>query len=145
MLSAGTGPVFMIRWYWKRVNAASEISAMCASLIFSLIAANWNLAQEIRLCLVAALTTLVWITVTLVTKPASEEKLAAFYAQVRPGHWRWRELLVFLCGVVLVYAAFFAIGELLRARYLPALINLLVAAVAGLAAAIALLRRQPIT
>lgn len=146
MLSAGTGPVFMIRWYWKRVNAASEISAMCASLVFSLIAGNWNLAQEIRLCLVAAVTTLVWVTVTLMTKPASDEKLAAFHAQVRPGHWRWRELLVFICGVVLVYAAFFAIGELLRARYLPALINLLVAATAGVVAAIGLNKRiEPVS
>lgn len=141
MLSAGTGPVFMIRWYWKRINAASEISAMCASLVFSLIAANWNLTQEIRLCLVAALTTMVWVGVTLITKPASDEKLASFYAQVRPGHWRWRELLVFLCGVVLVYAAFFAIGELLRARYVPALINLAVALVAGIVAALGLSKR----
>ncbi|MFO1470553.1 MAG: sodium:solute symporter family protein [Turneriella sp.] len=141
MLSAGTGPVFMIRWYWKRINALSEISAMCASLVFSLIAANWNLAQEIRLCLVAALTTMVWVGVTLMTKPASDEKLTAFYAQVRPGHWRWRELLVFLCGVVLVYAAFFAIGELLRARYVPALINLAVALVAGIVAALGLSKR----
>lgn len=146
MLSAGTGPVFMIRWYWKRVNAASEISAMCASLVFSLIAGNWNLAQEIRLCLVAAATTCVWVAVTLMTNPASDEKLAAFYAQVRPGHWRWREMLVFLCGVVLVYAAFFAIGELLRARYVPALINLLVAATAGVVAAIGLNKRiEPVS
>ncbi len=141
MLSAGTGPVFMIRWYWKRVNAASEISAMCASLVFSLIASNWNLAQEIRLCLVAAATSCVWVTVTLLTKPASDEKLAAFSAQVRPGQWRWREIMVFLCGVVLVYASFFAIGELLRGRFLPALINFLVAAAAGSVAAMGLKNR----
>lgn len=144
MLSAGTGPVFLVRWYWRRVNAASEISAMVASLVCSLILTQWKLPQEIRLCLVAALTTIVWVVVTLLTAPASNEKIAAFEARVKPGHWKMREMFVFAGGVVLVYSAFFAIGEILRARYAAAGINAAIAAFSGICVAWLLSRRSAV-
>ncbi|GAB4426896.1 MAG: Na+:solute symporter [Turneriella sp.] len=124
-ISAGTGPVFLLRWYWRRVNAFSEISAMAGAFIFSLLLAGSNLPQEIRLCLVALLTSLFWVAVTLFTPPESSEKLAAFDSLVLPRRWTLRELIVFLAAVGVIYSAFFLIGELLRLNWFAALWNAL--------------------
>lgn len=122
-LSAGTGPVYLLRWYWKRINAASEIAAMSAAFVFSLIFARTGLPQELRLCLVALATSLVWVAVTYLTRPESEQKLQQFQKLVTPRRWTLAELVIFLAAVVLVYAAFFFIGELLRGNWQSAALN----------------------
>lgn len=141
MLSAGTGPVYLLRWYWKKVNAWSEISAMCASFVFSLLLQRSGFTQEIRLCLVACATTLIWVAVTLFTRGESEEKLRRFAAQTRPTPWRLAEVLVFVSAVVVIYAAFFALGELLKGNYGKAAVNVAVIVVGAGVAAVALRRR----
>ena len=141
MLSAGTGPVYLLRWYWKKVNAWSEISAMCASFVFSLLLQRSGFTQEIRLCLVACATTLIWVAVTLFTRGESEEKLRGFAAQTRPTPWRLAEVLVFVSAVVVIYAAFFALGELLKGNYGKAAVNVAVIVVGAGVAAVALRRR----
>ncbi|MBX3722189.1 MAG: Na+:solute symporter [Turneriella sp.] len=141
MLSAGTGPVYLLRWYWKKVNAWSEISAMCASFVFSLLLQRSGFTQEIRLCLVACATTLIWVAVTLFTRGESEEKLRGFAAQTRPTPWRLAEVLVFISAVVVIYAAFFALGELLKGNYGRAAVNVAVIVVGAGVAAVALRRR----
>lgn len=139
-ISAGTGPVYLLRWYWKRINAYSEISAMAAAFIFSLMLGRLELAQEIRLCAVALCTTLLWVGVTLATRPEDSAKLAAFERLVSPRRWTLRELLVFVAAVVVIYSAFFLIGEILRLDWRAAAIN---ASVLGCALAVtyAALRR----
>ncbi len=113
-LSAGTGPVYLLRWYWKRINAASEISAMVAAFVFTLIFSQTTLAQELRLCLVTLATSAVWIMVTYLTPPDSAQKLTDFQNLVKPQPWKGKELVLFIAAVAIVYSSFFLIGEILK-------------------------------
>lgn len=103
-LSAGIGLVLLLRWYWWRVNAWSEITALSASAttavylkIFpdnalvrglgrGLEKAGFRIdAWGVGILLIVAVTTVAWIAVTFLTKPDETEKLLAFYRKVRPG------------------------------------------------------------
>ena len=103
-LGAGTGAVFMLRWFWWRINAWSEISAMAASLIYFstidqiLVTQNevgetvpW-LASEEKMLVVALATIITWLIVTLATKPESMKTLETFYRKVRPGGPGWKKV-----------------------------------------------------
>jgi Na+/proline symporter len=91
-LGAGTGAVFMLRWFWWRINAWSEIAAMVASLVFFVTVSQFVESNEYRLAVVAALTIVTWLAATLLTKPERCETLEAFYRKVRPGGPGWRPL-----------------------------------------------------
>jgi Na+/proline symporter len=138
-LGAGTGLVFILRWYWWRVNAWSEISAMVTSFVTSLVMAsqgydllNPSSSGYAKSMLVTVLiTTVVWITVTLLTAPESAATLDRFYRQVRPGGPGWRMVsrrlgfgddpipggalswINWVAGVASVYCAVFAVGAFL--------------------------------
>jgi Na+/proline symporter len=88
-LGAGTGAVFMLRWFWWRINAWSEISAMAASLVYFLAVSRFVASNERRLALVALLTVVTWLLVTLLTRPERSEVLERFYARIRPGGGGW--------------------------------------------------------
>jgi solute:Na+ symporter, SSS family len=102
-LGAGTGLVLILRWYWWRINAWSEISAMVTSLIVAAIATtvvpryfaagNPNSDATIMLITVA-ITTVVWLTVTFMTAPEPDTVLQSFYKRVRPGGRGWRRISV---------------------------------------------------
>jgi SSS family solute:Na+ symporter len=137
-LGAGTGLVFILRWYWWRVNAWSEISAMVASLVTSVALMNSGLTLDdpgsptyAKTMLITVLvTTVVWLTVTFMTPAETDITLDRFYRQVRPGGPGWRgvaERLGFqsdtipggalswvnwIAGLVAVYASVFAVGGL---------------------------------
>ncbi|MEJ2187704.1 MAG: hypothetical protein P8Z36_17585 [Gemmatimonadota bacterium] len=89
-LGAGTGAVFMLRWYWWRINAWTEIAAMVASLVFFLIVSRFVEQNEHRMAFVAALTIGTWLVVTFMTRPERPETLERFYRKVRPGGPGWR-------------------------------------------------------
>jgi SSS family solute:Na+ symporter len=82
---AGTGAVFMLRWFWWRINAWSEISAMAASLVYFLIVSRFVVSNERRLAVVALLTIVTWLAVTFLTRPEKTEVLEEFYSRIRPG------------------------------------------------------------
>ena len=153
-LGAGTGLVLILRWYWWRVSAWSEISAMIASFITSLIAyrvippryaAGDPRADSMVLLTTVAVTTVVWIAVTLLTKPETEATLERFYRQVRPGGPGWvqvssrlgfgREPIPggalqwtnWIAGVVAVYATLFGIGKVIFGDLIPGLVTLAIA------------------
>ena len=100
-LGAGTGAVFMLRWFWWRINAWTEISAMVASLgvFFTL---QWLAAQsdeesllrvsEYQMAIVALITIATWLLVTLLTPPEAAEKLVSFYRLARPGGTGWKPI-----------------------------------------------------
>ncbi len=88
-LGAGTGAVFMLRWFWWRINAWSEISAMAASLVYFLIVSRFVESNERRLAVVALLTLVTWLVVTFSTRPENREVLEAFYRRIRPGGAGW--------------------------------------------------------
>ena len=98
-IGAGTGLVLILRWYWWRINAWSEISAMIASLVVSVVLwfgvgldpddpTQW---AWIMLATVGA-STVVWLGVTFATRPEEDEVLRAFYLRVRPGGRGWRPI-----------------------------------------------------
>jgi SSS family solute:Na+ symporter len=99
-LGAGTGLVFILRWYWWRVNAWSEISAMAVSFITSLVLARYGYNLDdlsrptyaVTMLITVLVTTVIWLGVTFATRPESDATLDRFYRQVRPGGPGWRQV-----------------------------------------------------
>ncbi len=138
-LGAGTGLVLILRWYWWRINAWSEISAMVASFVLSLLAfalvapgfapGDPNATAIVMLVTVTG-STVAWLTVTFLTAPEPEATLEAFYRRVRPGGPGWSPIAIrlglereplaggalawtnWVAGIVAVYATLFGIGKL---------------------------------
>ena len=154
-LGAGTGAVFILRWYWWRVNAWSEISAMSASFATSLAlhvagvdSANTSSGDyALAMLVTVGITTLVWVTVTLCTAPETPAVLDRFYRRVRPGGPGWRPVsrrlgfgndripggalswVNWVAGVVTVYTALFGVGAFLTGSSRQALVYGVVAIV----------------
>ena len=100
-LGAGTGLVYILRWYWWRINAWSEISAMIASFVVSLSAmavvrdrfADGDPRRDSWVMLITVLvSTVVWVTVTFLTAPEPQHILERFYRRVRPGGPGWAKI-----------------------------------------------------
>ena len=135
---AGTGLIYLLRWFWWRINAWSEVSAMFSSFIVSLaffIAGKLGhpVAATTILLTTVAVTTLVWLCVTYATPPVAAPVLAAFYAKVRPAGPGWagvrkatglppspdspaQSLLGWVLGLTAIYGALFSAGEYLYGR-----------------------------
>jgi SSS family solute:Na+ symporter len=154
-LGAGTGLVFILRWYWWRINAWSEISAMIASFVVSILsfayikprfAANDPNATAVVMLVTVAVSTVVWITVTFLTPAEKPATLEAFYLRVRPGGPGWAGISTrlglgrepipggalawtnWVAGIVAVYATLFGIGKIVFGYTGTGLIMLAVAA-----------------
>lgn len=155
---AGTGTVLMLRWFWWRINAWSEVSAMAAAAVVSLLLQmvfKWNsdTPREFAyiMLVTVGITTVTWIAVTYLTRPEPEEKLISFYRHVRPDGPGWKRvarsagvspgqtgslaphLTNWLLGCVLIYSSLFGIGKLIFKEWLVALIYLAVAGLSALA------------
>jgi len=135
-VGAGTGGVYLLRWYWWRINAWSEISAMATALVMTLVLHQWPLfggsapvAFAKTTLATTGVTTAVWVLVTLLTPPEPDEVLLRFYRKVRPHVTGWRRiaalapelpqtrdlgrnLLLWVLGCAMVYAALFGVGKL---------------------------------
>jgi SSS family solute:Na+ symporter len=166
-IGAGTGGVYLLRWYWWRVNAWSEISAMAAALAATVVLHSSSLwmrwigrpqlftGTDPVIFAKATLwttgfTTVVWVAVTLLTKPEPGETLVAFYRKVRPQITGWRpvaklsgdhtvtrdlgkNLVSWILGCALVYSMLFCIGQLCFGRYGAGAVLGLVAGACGVA------------
>jgi SSS family solute:Na+ symporter len=90
---SGTGLVYIVRWFWWRVNAWSEISAMIASTIMSIIIythpATSTSPFYVKLFAIISVSSLVWIIVTFLTRPVEIDKLVDFYKKTLPGGYGW--------------------------------------------------------
>jgi Na+/proline symporter len=132
--SAGMGAVLILRWFWWRINAWSEISAMIAPLIIYPFARSFGLESPITLYPVVLGTTVVWLLVTFFTPAVEQKVLLQFYRKVHPGGIGWkpisqqlpdvqsdsgfgRLLVSWLCGVVVAYGVLFGIGKMLFGNY----------------------------
>ena len=137
-VGAGTGLIYLLRWFWWRVNAWSEISAMVSSFVVAVgfFVANKAGAQvpsQVALLITVGMTSVVWIVVTLLTRPTDQPTLERFYRQVRPAGPGWRavraatglgpspdslpqQFLAWTTGCVFVYSALFAVGNALYGR-----------------------------
>ena len=150
-LNAGIGLVQILRWYWWRINAWSEIAAMVTSavvstIVFTLPQTKDNFAYQ--MLIIVPISTLTWLVTTLVTSPVSEERLIAFYQRIRPnGGWWGRipslanvqpigessmpALLNWVLGSAFVYCTLFGFGKLLLGFYGVGVLFLLIALITG--------------
>jgi Na+/proline symporter len=165
LIGAGTGGLFILRWFWWRINAWTELVAMGGSLVvagyFTFVHDGLDiveLAAHEKLIWGSLLTTLVWVVATYLTPPESDKTLSSFVAKVNPGGpgWkRWataeatapwpvpRGILSMVLGCTGVYAALIATGSWLYGDASTAMILLAVAA--GSAWGVFALNRTPAT
>lgn len=162
-LGAGTGSVFMLRWFWWRINAWSEIVAMVASLVFFLLVGveKRSLSTEIiivatpqlKIAVVALLSITAWIIATMATQPESNDKLVSFYRKIRPAGRGWQpiakqcvdvhpdrdlglSMLAALVSSVLIYSVLPLCGYIIFGNYTSALLCGTVAVAAAIATAV---------
>ena len=91
-LGAGTGLVFMLRWFWWRINAWSEIVAMLASLLYFTLLGNSGYREEEKMAIVAFATIVTWLIATYVTPAENEQTLRAFYRKIQPDGPGWKPI-----------------------------------------------------
>jgi SSS family solute:Na+ symporter len=152
---AGTGGVLLLRWYWWRINAWSEVAAMACAAVVSIalqVVFGYNTDEPKQFALVmittVAITTVVWLAVTYLTKPEPNEKLVSFYRRTRPSRAGWApvaalapdvqastgglaNLVDWIAGCALVYGALFGVGKILLHDTMPGLILLAISAISG--------------
>lgn len=147
--SAGLGAVLILRWYWWRINAWSEIAAMIAPFIFYPVSRYvFNLESPITLFPTVLGSTIVWLSVTYFTPPTNEQTLNRFYKKVHPGGIGWRKFALlfpeikqdsgyarlfmnWICGIIAIYAALYGTGQLIFANYLYGVLALVLTIVMG--------------
>ncbi|MGA7745647.1 MAG: sodium:solute symporter family protein [Candidatus Aquilonibacter sp.] len=148
-IGAGTGLIYLLRWFWSRINAWSEISAMCVSFVVSL---GFFFAGKLGhgassttvLLVTVSVTTVVWLLVTFLTPADDPQTLARFYAKVRPAGPGWRKvreagglppspdspaqaLGSWVLGLASIYGVLFATGAFVYGRPGPGVVWLIVA------------------
>jgi Na+/proline symporter len=136
-LGAGTGLVYLLRWFWWRINAWSEVAAMIAAFVTSLTVQfgfhlNESDPKEFAyiVLITVGVTTALWLAATFLTRPEPKEILLAFYRRVRPSAALWgpiaREatdvipqkdglfnLMDWLLGVAMIYLFLFGAGKII--------------------------------
>jgi hypothetical protein len=134
---AGTGGVLLLRWYWWRINAWSEVSAMISAFLISLtlqLGLGWHNDKPVEfawlMIVTVAITTVVWLAVTMLTAPEPEAVLVSFYKRTRPSAAGWgpiaklapevkpsggglANLVDWAAGCILIYGVLFGTGKLL--------------------------------
>ncbi len=155
-IGAGTGLIFILRWFWWRINAWSEISGMIISFILAVYLEVLHpmfgfepIPQHVKLLLGVGLTTAGWLIVTMMTQPENNEVLANFYNKIRPAPGGWKpvigyaterkilttdtnkgqlplQILSMVIACLMVYSALFATGYWIYGNTTPAIILTLV-------------------
>jgi hypothetical protein len=164
-VGAGTGSVLILRWLWWRINAWSELSAMVASFVVSLVLQfgfklDTNNPRQFAwtILITVGSSTLAWIVTTLLTAPEDKELLLAFYRRTRPNptFWRpiasqagvpaesdgWNNLFDWVAGCLMIYLALFGTGKIIFGERPLGLALLALAALAGAALYWDLSKRQ---
>ncbi|MEM7104437.1 MAG: sodium:solute symporter family protein [Bacteroidota bacterium] len=158
LMGAGTGLLFILRWFWWRINAYSEISALVISFlvaIFFKFGIPEALPGHYELILGVLVTTIGWVAVTFMTSPDDEKTLISFYKMIKPHSYGWRpviekgieqeaisksdvttgklpsELLAMFCGIFMVYGALFTMGYILYGQMTFAIIGLVITIASG--------------
>lgn len=149
---SGTGLVYIVRWFWWRVNAWSEISAMITSTVMTVIAythpAFSSSPYYAKLSFIISVSTVIWISVTFLTQPVQKEKLIEFYKKTTPGGIGWKPIekllndpseknklseavIEWIWGCLFVIGLTMGIGKLLLGFYTSGYIWMFVAFLSG--------------
>jgi hypothetical protein len=152
---AGTGGVLLLRWYWWRINAWSEVSAMISGFVVSLtMQTAFGLDKDQPrdfawiMIVTVSVTTIVWLAVTFLTRPESKDTLVAFYRRTHPSAAGWRpiarlapdvqpstgglsNLLDWICGCLLIYGILFGTGKLILKEFASGSLLLAMGIIAG--------------
>jgi Na+/proline symporter len=134
---AGTGGVLLLRWFWWRINAWSEVSAMISAFVVSVTMQTvYGLDSDKPvefawiMLITVGITSVVWLLATFLTKPEPDEVLLAFYRRTYPSRTGWARiarlapetraagdgmwnLLDWLCGCVFIYCSLFGMGKII--------------------------------
>ena len=143
LLGSGTGLIYILRWFWWRISAMTEVVAMIASLVIAAFFTFSKLSDVFqsweKIVYSAVLTTAIWVGTTFLTAPTDEMTLIKFYQKIKPGGNGWEpiikkarargiildkanvqlplQLLCFVVGTISVYAALFATGNWIYGNY----------------------------
>ena len=106
LFGAGTGPVYLLRWFWWRITPLTEIVAMCSSFIIAvtleffagerlmaMLAIPLDYHDVTKLMITAVSTTILWVLFTYLSKPVEKSILRSFYKLTQPGGWGWKRVL----------------------------------------------------
>jgi len=152
-IGAGTGLIYILRWYWWRVNAWSEIAAMACSFVVAMIllktplGGGGELNWAYRILLTVGITTCVWLIMTFLTRPVDKDHLIRFYQKIRPGGL-WEkikkeipgiksegtllpDIFNWILGTVLIYSALFGFGKIILLEVRKGLIFLVITIVSA--------------
>jgi hypothetical protein len=154
-VGAGTGLLYLLRWFWWRINAWSEIAAMVSSFVlaaalFMAQRRGFTIASHVSLLLMVLTTTAIWMATAYLTEPTDRRTLVAFYRLARPPGPGWRAVraeaggpdspdnlsaafLGWLAGLGFIYGALFGSGLLLLGRPLAGAAGVVIAIAGGLA------------
>ena len=158
-IGAGTGLIFILRWFWYRINVYSELTAMIVSflvaLAFEFIIPN-NFSVEEKLIIGVTITTISWLTVTMITPPSSMDVLQNFYKKIQPGGPGWKKIveesensgviisgkkekwdvpsgiLCMVFGSISVYSVLFGVGYILYSKTTLGLVFIIISAISVL-------------
>ena len=141
MIGAGTGLIYILRWFWWRINAYTEIVAMVSSLLIAYYFNFINTGMEgwEKIVIGAILTTIVWVVATFITPADNEETLRKFVKKVNPGGPGWKNyqvkgtsepwpvpqgILNMLLGCMAVYGFLLGVGQIIYGNTLPGMMLL---------------------
>ncbi|HMQ80706.1 MAG TPA: Na+:solute symporter [Ignavibacteria bacterium] len=129
---AGLGLILILRWYWWRINAISEIVATVTPFVVYAVLyfGDFGIKFPETLFIIVPVTTLAWLATVFMTKPVSDEKLSIFYMRVHPGGFGWKKyaakhphiradrgyavlFIDWMLGIILVYMYLFGIGKII--------------------------------
>jgi SSS family solute:Na+ symporter len=152
-IGAGTGLIYLLRWYWWRINAWTEVSAMASSFLvavgfFVLKKMGHPVADGVALLWTVALTTIVWLATTYLTKPVDQAALVKFYEKVRPAGAGWAQvqrlsglapsrdnlataLVGWVLGLLTIYSALFGAGAYIYGHVVNGVVYTLVFVIAA--------------
>ncbi|MDT0554963.1 sodium:solute symporter family protein [Patiriisocius hiemis] len=154
-IGAGTGLIFILRWFWWRINAYSEITGMIVSFVVALFFefTEFGIEDYEKLIIGVGITTVSWILVTLLTRPTNSKTLSSFYNAVTPYGSGWKKFKThaaqknislknttdvftidfasMLLGIVFVYSSLFATGYVIYGNLMGAIILIGIAAISA--------------
>ena len=158
-IGAGTGLIFILRWFWYRINVYSELTAMIVSflvaLAFEFIIPN-NFSVEEKLIIGVTITTISWLTITMITPPSNMDVLQNFYKKIQPGGPGWKKIvkesedsgviisgkkekwdvpsgiLCMVFGSISVYSVLFGVGYILYSKTTLGIVFVIISAISVL-------------